>query len=281
MPTLRELQKRHESAETIRQLSGAMRSAATAKFTKLCAALEAFSPYAEAMRELSRAVRDGGETQESAEVKESAPKSASTPTLCILASGNRGLCGGYHQQLFSFFASDALGENVRVVTAGKKALDHCRAKKIPVEASFELSDVPTFEQAKDIAGYAEDLFSAREVSEVFICYQHFHNMLRSEPRNAVVLRRFGRGGNERDDGAIFIPDRRSIEKELESRVFTVDVYDKLLSAATGAQAATLAAMRSAYENANTSIASLEISINRLRQAAVTAGVLETATDVKE
>ena len=276
MPTLRELQKRLESAQTIKQLSGAMRSAATAKYTKLCALLDRYAPYAAALRDLYADLRASNEDHDpSPEITGS-----DVPPICILISGNRGLCGGYHQQLFAFFAQAVKDQNVRIATVGKKALDFCRSKKIPVDRSFIISDVPSFAHAGEIAGYVRDLVSKGETRDVFVCFQHFHNMLRSEPTIRVILRSGGDNAPE-NDGVLFIPDRRSVEEALEDIVLDSDVYDVLLSAATGAQAATLVAMRAAYENANSSISSLEIAINRLRQAAVTAGVLETATDEKE
>ena len=278
MPTLRELQKRLESAETIKQLSGAMRSAATAKYTKLCAGVDAYSPYDEALREIARqsALNVGSD--------DPVPDDGGFdgPELCIMVAGNRGLCGGYHQQLFSFFNETIQNRDVRVAVCGKKALDLCRSKKIPVEASFAVSDQPTQAEAKEIAAYARDLFESGEVGRVTVCGQHFYNMLKSEPHISVILQKSADGEPESaDDGVIFIPDRPTVVKSIEFPVLVSNVYDLLLSAAAGVQAATLVAMRSAYENADSSITSLEIRINRLRQAAVTASVLETATDEKE
>ena len=274
MPTLRELQKRLESAETIKQLAGAMRSAATAKYTKLCAVLEAYSSYAAALRSIS-------DTCGGASISVQSSPDESGSELCVLVSGNRGLCGGYHHQLFTFFADQIKDKNVRVVTCGKKALDFCRTKKIPVESSFSLSDVPDFAEAKKIAEYCRERYSAGEIGKVSVCSQRFYNMLRSEPHTDVILGQAAGEAEQADDGVIFIPERSSVAKDLEPLMLASCVYDLLLSAATAAQSATLVAMRSAYDNASSSISSLETQINRLRQAAVTASVLETAIDVKE
>lgn len=280
MPTLRELQKRLDSAETIRQLSGAMRSAATANYTKLCAVRDRYSPYAAALRDLMPSAEAFASGADGALLNE-AGESGAAPSLCLLISGNRGLCGGYHQELFSFFAQYAQGRDLRVVPCGKKALDYCRSKKIEAEKSFSLSDVPTFNEAKEVAAYALELFSRGEVGEVTVCSRHFINMLRSEPRAATLLCRESGAEHDERSEIIFIPDKTTLSAALRPPVFTSALYDAILSAAAAAQSATLVAMRSAYENATSSISSLEISINRLRQAAVTAGVLETAIEVKE
>ena len=63
-------------------------------------------------------------------------------------------------------------------------------------------------------------------------------------------------------------------RSLETALFT-----HALEHAAGAQAATLMAMRSAYDNAEQSAQDLETTINRRRQAEVTASIIETASDV--
>ena len=54
-----------------------------------------------------------------------------------------------------------------------------------------------------------------------------------------------------------------------------------LEAASGAQAATLNAMKSACDNAKESRQKLEVKIYRSRQASVTQSVLETSVDFSE
>ena len=59
------------------------------------------------------------------------------------------------------------------------------------------------------------------------------------------------------------------------------MYEVLLETALGAQAATLMTMRSAYDTATEYSDQLETQINRLRQSAVTADVIETSGERKE
>ena len=55
-------------------------------------------------------------------------------------------------------------------------------------------------------------------------------------------------------------------------------YEIVLEAAIGAQAATLMTMRSAFDTATEYAENLEKEINRLRQSAVTADVIETSAE---
>ena len=266
MPTLQELKKRLKSAETIEQLSGAMRSAATAKYRRAGKAFEAYAPYAAALAEIGG--KGSGEPYGDADGK----------TLFVLLSGNHGLCGGYHPELFTFFTEKAWGRDT--VVCGKRAREWCANKGQAVLKSFSASDVPSFEEAKELASYVWELYSEGKFERVVIVYQRFINMLKRVPTAEVFL-----SGTRGEDGGggetLFIPDRETVEAELEPLILASNMYEKLLSASAAAQAATVLAMRSAFDNAEESISELDTEINRLRQAAVTAGVLETSVEFKE
>lgn len=274
MPSLGELKKRLKSARTIEQLSGAMRSAATAKYLKLSSALSGFAPYSAAIRETSDAVeRSGAGSGEKGEKR-----------VFVLLSGNHGLCGGYHQELFRFFTETALEyeKDPMIITCGKKAYDFCSSKGLSVIKSFSVPDVPSYDDAQAVISFLEELFAqSDEAVSVSIVYQKFFNMLKSRPVSEVLKLKASETGVSGSDETLFIPDRASVSSGLFAFALDADMYRKLLSAASAAQAATVVAMRSAYDNAKRSISGLESKINRLRQAAVTASVLETSVGIKE
>ena len=268
MPSLRELKKRLKSAGTIEQLSGAMRTASTAKYVKVGASLSSFSPYAAALKEaceLADLPNGGAE--------------AAGGRVVILISGNHGLCGGYHHELFAFFEKSVLRDGDAVIAAGKKAQDFCRVRGIPAAAACELSDVPTFEEAGELVSLART--AAEGGKSAVAVFQRFINMMRSSPSAEELS--FGGGGSDPSDdgGVIFIPDRGSVSSALADMVPQSELYEKLLSASAAVQSATAVAMRSAGDNAKKSISVLSGRINRMRQASVTESVLETSAGIKE
>ena len=78
------------------------------------------------------------------------------------------------------------------------------------------------------------------------------------------------------DNSLVIPDVETIISKTAKNVFSSILYELVLETAIGAQAATLMTMRKAYDTASEKCAELESQINRLRQSAVTADVIETA-----
>ena len=81
------------------------------------------------------------------------------------------------------------------------------------------------------------------------------------------------GGGE----MLFVPDRAAVSEGLTEQCTAAAPYETVLEAASGAQAATLMAMRAAYDNASESELALTKSINSRRQTEVTASVIETAS----
>ncbi|MCR5808985.1 MAG: F0F1 ATP synthase subunit gamma [Clostridiales bacterium] len=282
MATLRELKKRLKSTETTGQLAGAMRTVATAKYRKVSAAFASYAPYSAALFGLSSLV-----PFEKAEAPDEpfAGNEEKKPPLYVLISGNRGLCGGYHHELFAFFAEEVLKKEpgAEIVVCGRMAEEYCREKGIPVRRVFAVPDVPGAAEARGLCDYLLGVFSGGEVSSVSFVHQRFINMLRQTPEIKPFLPppQQENAGEAEPPETLFIPDRETVMKQLEPLMLSSEVCSVLLGCASGQQAATMMAMRSAYDNANTSCRKLETEINRRRQAEVTTSVLETSSEAGE
>ena len=263
MATLTDLKKRLRGVKTICQLAGAMRTVSSAKLSRLSAVNAAFLPYARGCRallEASGAILPPGE--------------GADRTLVILLSGNRGLCGSYHNDLFAFFRSLAEPEGQEYIACGKMAAAYCREKGYPLLEAFPVSDVPLYAEAEALADRILALYSGGGIGRVLFVWGEGVNALRQEPRQLELLP--GEGGGGTGD-ALWIPDRDTAAAGLVEFCLRAQIYSLLLRGATGVQGATLVSMRSAYDNGKKSAAALETAINRQRQTQVTSGVIETSS----
>lgn len=263
MATLTDLKKRLRGVQTICQLAGAMRTVSSAKLARLSAASAAFDPYARACRELmeaSGAVLASGEGAER--------------TLVILLSGNRGLCGSYHNDLFAFFRSLAEPEGQDYIPCGRMAVSYFREKSIPALEVFSVSDVPLYAEAEALADRILALYAGGAYRRVLFVWGEGVNALRQEPRQLELLP--GEAGGETGD-LLWIPDPETGRAGLAEFCLRAQIYSLLLRGAAGVQGATLVSMRSAYDNGKKSAAALETAINRQRQTQVTSGVIETSS----
>ena len=274
MATLTDLRKRLRGVQTICQLAGAMRTVSSAKLSRLNALTGAYAPYAQGCRELlaaSGALLPPGE-------------GGAWKTLVILLSGNRGLCGSYHSELFAYFRSLMEPETQYYIPCGKMAAAWCREKGIPVLEEFSVPDVPEFPQAEALADSALRLYTSGEVNRVLFVYGEAVNALRQEPRCVELLPGAdpavsgpGQPSDSLPGDTLWVPDLPTAQAGLVDFCLRARVWSLLLKGAQGVQGATLVSMRSAYDNGKKSAAALETAINRMRQTQVTAGVIETSS----
>ena len=264
MATLSDLRKRLRGIQTICQLAGAMRTVSSAKLARINAATYAFSPYAQGCRELLEMSGAG--------IRPAA--NAADKTLIVLLSGNRGLCGSYHSELFSFFRSLSVEGEACYIAGGRMAAAHLRDRGIDVEEEFHISDVPDYAEAEALTDRILSMYLSGAVGRVLFVYSEAVNTMTQTPKCLELLP--GPAPREAQD-LLWLPDPVTVQNGLAEFCLRSQVYYLLLRCAMGVQGATLSSMRSAYDNGRESAAELETAINRLRQTKVTASVIETSS----
>ena len=273
MAGLRELKKHLKSITTTGQLASAMKTVSSAKFSRVNAALQRYREYAGGCSAVME--QFGGA------LTEAMPKgNADAPIYYIVATSNRGLCGGYNSNLLAYaqelFAEKESGE-YRIITLGRMAEGYFAEHGIETLKSFPLPDVPSFEGCMELFDFVWNAYTSGKASCVSFIYEGFRNMLTQTPKQKQILplteERPGAPGAESE--LLCIPDRATVMKNLCRSMIDAAVFETVLECAAGAQAATLIAMREACDNAEDSAAALELEISRKRQSEVTASVIET------
>jgi len=261
MADSRKLKKHLASIRATEKMAGAMKTVATAKFSKLSAANADFARYSAACGGLM-----GGF---SADVF--APYSGGDKSLYVLFSGNKGLCGGYNSELVSYYLSQR-EENSGLIVCGKKGFDILAAKGYKA-VYFSVEDIPTYDSAALLLAEIEKHLP--QYGRVKLVYRSFVNALKYPLAIEDLLPKLSADVDH--DDTLYFPDKNSIAPGLARLCLTARLYGTMLQAATGAQAATLMTMRSAADNAKEEAFKTETAINRERQNALTAGVIESAS----
>lgn len=280
MATLRELRKRLSSISITKQLAGAMKTVSAAKYAKLETLRTHYLPYADTCRELMAAYGNA--------VTDFLPcANPDAPVLYVVFSSNRGLCGGYNTELFRHAETVLAAETKPYVlyVCGKMAGGYFGTR---ATESFTLPDVPDFADCLPLFDRIRSLYMTGAVSRVTFVFAHFQNMLTQTPCTHIVLPYAAQEAEnatepDRSEGAdmLFFPDKETVLSGACQSLLQVTMYSIVLEACSGAQAATLIAMRSANDNAAESAAKLEIEISRKRQAEVTSSVIETASGMHQ
>ena len=269
MPSLKSLKRRLNSVNATLQLSFAMKTVSSVKYSRINKMLSEYEKFSAAEEEIFTPIFNNENN-----------KSETSKKVYILISGNRGLCGGYNNELFSFFDKTIKeNNNIPIITCGKKAKEHCYLKDITTIMHFDLPDIPTMDNVFAINEYLNQI-EADGLEVLFVRQRHI-NLLKQEPSITSIFINKDIGLKDNFDNIIFLPDKKTVCESVLPFYLNSTVYSVLLNSAAGVQAATLTAMRSAYDTASESADNLLTKINRKRQSDVTAGVLETRFEETE
>ncbi|MBQ3126700.1 MAG: F0F1 ATP synthase subunit gamma [Clostridia bacterium] len=271
MASLRELKKHLGSVKMTGQLAGAMKTVSAAKFSRIGAVQQRYAPYAEACRSVM--------AQYGAALSAAYPCADPSAPICFVILGsNRGLCGGYNAELYRF-ADEVLAACTvpyRLIVCGKTAIAHFRGAEDKIEKTFIFPDTAQYADCMPLFSCIRSLYTGGQISSVEIIGQRFVNMMTQTPARTTLLPLAADADPQEQEGLLYVPDRDAFLHAAAESCLSSALYAHLLDACAGAQAATLMAMRSAYDNAEQSAAALETVISRKRQSEVTASVIETS-----
>ena len=267
MATVQSLKKKLKTIRSTAKVTRAMKTASTVKYSKLSGIYAEYQKYAGEYLRLYESYRSEFNSVFTC-------TDPDAPCCYVVLTSNKGMCGAFNNEVLSFF-SDIRDKGV-VISCGKKAAEYFERKNIPVERHFVFSDIPSYEQVKELFGYVCSLMSEGKISSVKTVYPEYTNMIKQAPvcRDLFSFEDTSAEG----EAPLFVPDRETVMKNTAEKIYMSVLYKRVLETALGAQAATLTAMRSAYDTACEYSAKLETEMNRKRQSQVTADVIEISSE---
>ena len=283
MPSLKDLKIRIDSVKSTRKITKAMQMVAAAKLRKAQEAAERGRPYAEKMRSivsnLASSVKNIAEDN-----KFLGDGRDSDKYLLIVATAERGLCGGFNSSIVKLAKSriaELVSQNkeIKILTIGKKGreqlnrefesifighVDLSNEKNITIDTARKIST--------DIIARFED--GEFEVAEIF--YNKFASVISQIPSSYKLL---PVAFNEKEADASnvsfnFEPDEDEILNEIIPKSVATSIFSVLQENAASEQGSRMAAMDNATRNAGEMIDKLTIDFNRSRQAAITNELIE-------
>ncbi len=282
MPSLKDLKIRIDSVKSTRKITKAMQMVAAAKLRKAQESAEKGRPYAEKMRaivaNLASSVRNTTGNNNFL-----GDGSNSKKFLLIVATAERGLCGGFNSSIVKLAKSriaelTTQNKEIKILTIGKKGreqlnrefeslfvghVDLSNEKKITIETARNIST--------DIIARFEN--GEYEVAEIF--YNKFASVISQIPSSYKLL---PVSFNEKEDNSNasfnFEPDEDEILNEIIPKSIATSIFSVLQENAASEQGSRMAAMDNATRNAGEMIDKLTIDFNRSRQAAITNELIE-------
>ncbi len=288
MASLKELRNRITSVRATQKITKAMQMVAAAKLRRAQEAALAARPYAERM--------DGVITNLNARV---ADKTSATPLLVgtgksdvhllIVATAERGLCGGFNSNIARLARRDinrlvAEGKTVKIMCVGRKGYDalrrnfeHLMVDRVDLRGIKQIA----FSNAEDVADRVRIMFEAGEFDVCTLYFSLFKSVMDQIPTAFQLIPANLPDQDDDapaadDDGSVYEyePEEDEILSYLLTRNLSTQVFRALLENAASEQGARMTAMDSATRNAGDMIDNLTLTYNRSRQAQITKELIE-------
>ena len=211
------------------------------------------------------------------------PRKKIKSTGYLVISGNRGLVGSYNSQVIKnmmsiFKDADAQDKDVKILAVGSVAAQFFKKQNLNVVYEYSgVSDVPTYNEVRDIIQTAVKMYLNGVYDELFVCYTHHVNTLTSAFRVESMLPISDIDINHKDTmpkDYIIEPDVDSVLKTVLPQFAKSMIFGAILDAKTAEHASSMTAMQSASKNADDVVSGLKTKLNRARQAQITTEITE-------
>lgn len=287
MPSLKDVKMKIAGVGKTKQITRAMNMVASAKLRGAQARIERFRPYAEKYRDVLSdvAAKADGTAHPLLEQRE-----ARQVTVIVLATSDRGLCGGFNAMLVAKALDIAAGRireggTVRFICVGKKGRDAIRKSGHEILSAYTDVGNVDFSIASGIGKDVVGAYVNRQIDEVVVVYGRFVSVSRQvatvlpvlpvEPVAAGAARDevSGQGAEaatgKKGEEYVYEPQVATLLAELLPRFVNVQIYRALLDTSASENAARMTAMDNATRNCDEMAATLTLLYNKTRQAAIT------------
>ena len=272
MAHLKEIKNRIASVSSTQQITKAMKLVSAAKLRKAQQRMFSMRDFFESLSALTNRVCSEKKHPYMAPVRQGAP------SLCLLVSADRGLCGAFNSNVFKRLLEHIQSQsNSFILPIGKRAAEFAR-RQFPqervVEGHEEALSALSYRRAEALAKEVTTLHSERALGQVRVIYNAFKNVMTQVVRSEVLLPITpvppDRSGHDYVYESGVVPTvAELLPYFLKNRLFLM-----LLESQAAEHAARMTSMDKATENTEELIRTLKVSYNRTRQTAITTELLE-------
>lgn len=272
---MRDIKRRIRSVSNTKQITKAMELVSSAKLRRTREKLEKTRPY---YNTIVRSINDILSSTsgikhpflEKREVKKEA---------YIVITADRGLCGGYNNNVIKLALENMKNkDNAVIIAVGQKGRDFFRRRGYNLAGEFvHISENPQYSHAREIGNIVIDLYKKKEIDEVNVVYTQFEStisqvtkIMKLLPAENVVERE----GRKKTTLVEYEPSPEEVLDYLIPKYIHSVIYGAMIEASASEQAARRNAMESATDNAEEMIEDLKLSYNRARQASITQEISE-------
>jgi F-type H+-transporting ATPase subunit gamma len=284
MPSLIDIRRRIRAVKSTQQITKAMKMVAAANLRRSQERILNARPMA---RQIARVLGNVAARVDPASHPLLAQPALADghQVLLIVMTADKGMCGSFNANIIRAASNHIVehpGAHITLGVIGRRGRDYFSRRNYPMR--FEMVNVtrkPSFEHAQEIGQEVISAFTTRQVDEVFLAYNEFKSVLQQR----IVINRLlplMKAEFEPDDQMasvdyLYEPTPQEIFDDMLPRLVHYEVYTALLESAAAQNAAQMVAMDNATKNSAEVIDTLTLTMNKVRQAAITREIIEVVS----
>lgn len=274
---MKAIKSRIKSVENTMQITKAMELVAASKLRKAKENAEKVQSFFDVIKDAINDICLSSNAAESPFMTENG-----TGRDCyIVIAGDRGLAGGYNNNLFRLVRDKINFDRDIVLPIGKKSVEqyirrNCESLTHDYDVIAELG----MGDALDIGKLICNQYRQKRFDKVFIVYTKFFSMIRQEPVVEQLLPLVLPSHSERNTNksvrpiTIYEPSPEEVLDKIIPQCVSGIIYSAIRESYASECASRRTAMNAANKNANEMISDLTLHYNRARQAAITQEITE-------
>lgn len=273
---MRDIKRRKESVTSTGQITKAMKLVSTVKLQKARDRAESNKPYFTILYDTvcSILARTGKIDHRYLQANETSRKAV------IAITSNRGLAGGYNNNIVKEITAAFAPEETDIYALGKKGMEGLSRKGYNIVEDYsEVMNDPLYADAIHIGKNVLSSYENGEVGEIYLAYTSFKNTVVQEPK-LIKLLPIDVEAIMRDV-EIDVLTPMNYEPEADEALDMIIpkymnniIFGAFVEAVASENGARMQAMDSATKNAEDMIADLSLEYNRARQGAITQELTE-------
>lgn len=280
MATLKEIKRRISSVESTRQITKAMKMVAASKLRKAQGRMQNTRPYAAKLKDMISLLLHKVEVLQQPLIAEREVKS-----ICVIVvTADRGLCGAFNSNIIkkavALIADLDKDYRVKLFTIGRKGYEYFKKRNYNIiDHQVNIFNHLQFEHATTVVKDVVKNYEAEKFDRVLVVFNEFKSALQQNQRieqflpipiteEEVVKEKHSLVE------PLFDPDEEFLFNLLIPKNLDIQMWRYFVESNAAEEAARMAAMESATDNATELINDLTIIYNRTRQAAITTEIAE-------
>ena len=194
-----------------------------------------------------------------------------------MIAGDRGLAGGYNNNVFKLVQQEMEGKELSVLPMGKRAVEHFRSRGVPIlrRLTVKRPMSPSAIAFPCPSSWRKPIWPG-ELDEICVAFTNFVSVLTQTPAvlPLLPLSLTASSRPQPEAAALYEPDPQTVFDAIIPEYLGGVVYGALCESVASELAARRTAMDAATKNADEMIGNLNLQFNRARQGAITQEITE-------